>query len=146
MRITEAMNFQSYDSDLRFQKKKPYRHGSRKQSCGDNIYFYDAINNCWDQRDSFHSKADGTPEAKHIARDTGTNRVLISSDFVYFGGFGPMFPEDLRSFDGQDICKTGRGRSCFEDTNLIEHFVHWIRSLGLAGYQDAPFEWKTLRV
>jgi hypothetical protein len=145
MRITEALDFQSYNSDPRFQKKKPYRRGSRKQSCGDNIYFHDTINGCWKQRDSFHSKADGSSEPKHIARDTGTNRVLISTDFVYFGGFGPMFPKDLRSFNGQDICKAGIGRSCFKDADLIGHFVHWIRSLDLAGYQGAPFEWKTLR-
>lgn len=145
MRVTEVMNFTAYDADFRFDKKKPYRNGSRKQSCGDNIYYYDSLNHCWGQRDSFHSKPDGTAEPKHIVRDTGTDRVLISSDFVYFGGFGPEFPEDLRNFNGQDICKTGIGRSCFNDPNLIANFVRWFRTLGVAGYQAAPFEWKTLR-
>jgi hypothetical protein len=145
MRVTEALSFQEYDADPRFQDKKPYRWGSRKQSCGDNIYFYDVRNGGWGQRDSFHSKVDGSPQPQHIARDTGVNRVLISSDFVYFGGFGPTFPEDLRQFQWQDVCKTGRGRSCFDNPALIAHFVHWVRSLDATGYQAAPFEWKTLR-
>ena len=39
MRVTEAMTFDEYGRDPRFESKKPYRNGSRKQSCGDNIYF-----------------------------------------------------------------------------------------------------------
>lgn len=34
MRITESMTFDEYSRDPRFESKKPYRNGSRKQSCG----------------------------------------------------------------------------------------------------------------
>jgi hypothetical protein len=145
MRVTETLSFSEYDSDLRFQRKKPYRNGSRKQSCGDNIYFRNSKNDPWHQRDSFHSMRDGTPNPEHIARDTGADQVLISNDFVYFGGYGPKFPQALRDFHGLDICKTGIGRSCFDDKELIQHFVGWIRSLNASGYQSAPFEWRSLR-
>jgi hypothetical protein len=145
MRVTEILRFRDYDTDQRFDQKKPYRYGSRKQSCGDNIYYRNAANDGWDQRDSFHTKPDGTPNPEHIARDTGVDRVLVSEDFVYFGGYGPKFPNELRNFEGYNICKSGIGRSCFEHPKLIEEFVQWIRSLGVSGYQSAPFEWRTLR-
>lgn len=145
MRVTEAMTFDEYSSDPRFRSKIPYRNGSRKQSCGDNIYFRVPPDGPWQQRDSFHSKPDGTSNAQHIQRDTHVNRVLISEDFVYFGGIGPEFPDELRDDGGRPLCKRGIGWSRFEDVNLIQEMVDWIRGLGLRGYQGPPFEWITLR-
>jgi nucleoside-diphosphate-sugar epimerase len=144
MRVTEALTFQQYATDPRFEKKKPFRYGSRRQSCGDNIYFPNALNGGWSQRDSFHSNVDGTANPAHIARDTGVNRVLVSDDFVYFGGYGPSIPSALRDSKGKHVCKIGIGRTIFDEQPLIAQFEHWIRSLG-SGYQDAPFEWKKLR-
>ncbi|MGS1116516.1 Nmad2 family putative nucleotide modification protein [Castellaniella sp. UC4447_H14] len=145
MRVTEAMGFQAYNDDPRFSKKKPYRRGSRKQSCGDNIYFHDATCTKWLQRDSFHSNKDGGLHPKHMRIDTGSDRVLISDDYVYFGGYGPAIPKHLRNFHGLDVCKSGRGYYAFENQELIAQFVHWIRSLGMSNYQGAPFEWRMLR-
>ena len=145
MRVTEALSFQGYDADPRFQSKKPYRQGSRMQSCGDNIYYPSALPASWNQRDSFHSQPDGTASPEHIARDTGTNRVLVSDDFVYFGGYGPLFPGVLRNHEGLDVCKTGIGRTIFDQPDLINAFVEWIRSMHVTGYQSAPFEWRALR-
>src|SRR5262245_55608098 len=42
MRVTDTKTFRAYDADPRFESKKPYRRGSRKQSCGDNIYYPNA--------------------------------------------------------------------------------------------------------
>lgn len=145
MKVTEALDFHSYSLDPRFRQKIPYRNGSRKQSCGDNIYYRNAANSEWLQRDSFHSKEDGNLNPLHVARDTKVDRVLISNDYVYFGGYGPIFPEHLRNFDGLDVCKSGIGFKTFCDSELISHFNHWIRSLGVSGYQAAPFEWRMLR-
>jgi hypothetical protein len=145
MRVTETLRFEEYDQDQRFQRKKPYRFGSRKQSCGDNIYFKIEGGAGWGQRDSFHSKPDESPNPDHVTRDTGVDRILISDDFVYFGGNGPRFPENMRDSLGRDLCKTGIGYSCFDETKLIESFVQWVRSFGVRGYQGAPYEWGTLR-
>lgn len=145
MRITEAMGFDDYDRDVRFASKRPYRAGSRKQSCGDNIYFRAPDGVSWLQRDSFHSSADGTLHQQHLDIDTAVDRVLVSDDFVYFGGEGPPIPEDLLDHDGRWICKSGIGRSCFDDALLIRDFESWVRGLGVWGYQGAPFEWLTLR-
>lgn len=145
MRVTETVTFDAYAADPRFASKIPYRNGSRKQSCGDNIYFRDNPTATWQQRDSFHSRDDGTTNEQHVRRDTAVNRVLISDDFVYFGGNGPDFPHYLQDSRGRSVCKSGIGRTCFEDPRLIEEFERWISSLGVKGYQSAPFEWMTLR-
>src|SRR3546814_5882884 len=102
MRVAEVMTFKSYGADPRFQAKKPYRRGSRKQSCGDNIYYRDATNRQWLQRDSFHSNLDGSRRADHVQRDTGVNRVLASDEFIYFGGTGPRIPASLTAANGRD--------------------------------------------
>ena len=145
MQVTEAMTFASYNSDVRFERKKPFRNGSRKQSCGDNIYFKANGSNAWSQRDSFHSNSDGTKHGEHVRIDTAVDRVLISDDFVYFGSAGPEIPGEIVNSAGQHICKKGIGRSCFREDRVLNDFVAWIRALGARGYQDAPFEWVTLR-
>lgn len=144
MKVTEILSFDEYSVDPRFSSKKPYRSGSRKQSCGDNIYYRGDEQSIWKQRDSFHAQADGTPNPDHINKDTSVNRILISNDYVYFGGEGPTFPEDLKSREGHPICKSGIGHACYDDPNVIVDLEKWVRSLG-AGYQGAPFEWLTLR-
>ncbi|TBD04824.1 hypothetical protein ELH21_10710 [Rhizobium leguminosarum] len=145
MLITEQVTFDQYDSDPRFKAKKPIRNGSRKQSAGDNIYYHAAGIAGWSQRDSFHSQANGGPNPKHVANDTKVDRVLLSDDYIYFGGEGPEFPANLVDNRGRHICKNGIGRSKFKDEVMEGAFVAWIRSLGPGGLQGAPFEWLTLR-
>jgi hypothetical protein len=145
MRVTEIMTMDAYSIDARFESKKPIRNGSRKQSCGDNIYFRGKHRDAWQQRDSFHSDNDGNINIKHVERDTKVNRVLISDDFVYFGGAGPKFLPDLNSSEGKPLCVSNRGYSCFKDTQLIQKLEQWVRSFGGIGFQGAPLEWITLR-
>jgi hypothetical protein len=145
MRVTEIMTFDEYGADPRFEAKKPFRKGSRKQSCGDNIYFRVAPDAPWQQRDSFHSRPDGSLNPDHVLRDTGVDRVLVSNDFVYFGGEGPEFPVELKDQQGRSLCKSGRGLSAFDDPHLVVRLQQWIRGLGEGGYQGAPFEWLMLR-
>jgi hypothetical protein len=145
MCVGEIMPFEAYDADLRFQTKKPYRRGSRKQSSGDNIYYRDPVSREWLQRDSFHSNADGSRRADHVLRDTGVNRVLVSDDFVYFGGDGPKLPNELIATDGRPLSKTGIGYYVFDDLAFIARVEAWLRSLDMNGYQGPPFEWISLR-
>jgi hypothetical protein len=145
MQVTEAITFDEYDIDPRFSRKKPYRRGSRKQSCGDNIYSRTVLPGPWEQRDSFHSLADGSTNPKHVTRDTGVNRVLISDRFVYWGGNGPKVPANLVDVGGWSIVHAGIGRSRFEDPALAANFVAWLHSLDAWGYQGPPYEWLSLR-
>jgi hypothetical protein len=145
MRVSETMPFDAYDADPRFNRKKPYRFGSRKQSCGDNIYFRTNAASAWQQRDSFHSQENGDRHAKHVDIDTRVNRVLISNDFVYWGGEGPLIPDALSDGRGRHLCKTGIGYSVFDDPDLLTRFEAWIAEVGVHGYCGAPFEWISLR-
>ena len=145
MRVTEIMSFDGYSADPRFAPKKPFRKGSRKQSCGDNIYYRYDPEGGWQQRDSFHSRENGEPHPSHTRRDTSVNRVLISDHFVYFGGEGSKFPGHLEASDGRLLCKRGIGRSCFNDPELIKKLEGWIGGMGVVGYQGRPQEWISLR-
>lgn len=144
MRVEEALSWDQYGADPRFMRKKPFRRGSRKQSCGDNIYLRMGPGAQWQQRDSFHSREDGSADLDHINRDTSVDRVLISRQFVYFGGDGPPIP-DLRDALGRSLCKVGIGHSKFDDAVLTTAFENWLESLGVGGFQSVPFEWLSLR-
>lgn len=137
MRVSGALSFQQYWRDARFQQKKPNLSRSRMHACGDNIYRLGAGG--WVQLDSFHTHADGSPNPRHISRDTSTNRILFSDDFIYFGGQGPKLPAPFRR--GKDICVSGIGRKVFEDQSFIHDFAGWIRELGEAGYRGRPMDW-----
>lgn len=144
MRVGETLTWDQYSADPRFQSKRPFRRGSRKQTCGDNIYFRNAADTPWQQRDSFHSRPDGSADPDHVKRDTGVDRVLVSQEFVYTGGQGPLLP-DLRDAQGRAICKHGIGHSKFDDPMLIAAFVLWLRGLDMMGFKGVPFEWLSLR-
>lgn len=144
MQVAETPKFEDYDADPRFLGKRPFRRGSRKQSCGDNIYHRDVETGEWRQRDSFHSRADGSINPDHVRRDTGVNRVLVAERFVYFGGEGPIVPSELVDSRGRPLIKKGIGRSRFDDAALVDSFENWIASLGVSGFQGRPQEWIAL--
>lgn len=147
MKVTESLSFNKYYSDPRFQHKKPVLTGSRKQARGDNIYHCN--DGIWGQADSFHSNDDGSPKPEHISRDTKVDRVLISDDFIYFGGSALTIPPGL-SCNGKSICHKARGRSKFSDSIaeqeiLIQNFERWIRSLETSGFIAPPFDWSDIQ-
>ena len=141
MRVTEVMSFNRYWSDSRFQQKKPNLRGSKKQAFGDNIYYRDLVTGKWCQLDSHHSYPDGTPNISNINNDTKTDRVLISDDYIYWGGEGPQILAKYRNFCGFDLCKGGRGYKCKFPENMVTDFVEWIRSLEGQGYCGTPLDW-----
>ena len=58
------------------------------QAFGDNIYHHLA-NGEWAQEKSVHSYENGGPNLVNVRTDTKTDRVLIATDFAYFGGLVP---------------------------------------------------------
>lgn len=141
MRVRETTNFQNYWQDSRFLRKRPMRQGSRKQSCGDNIYHRSADDSQWLQLDSFHTNPDGSIKPDHVARDTGTDRILISNDYYYFGGEGPEIPAVFRDPSRYDLCRKVRQRKRLEDDEWIAEFVAWLRTFGDPGYCGRPLDW-----
>ena len=140
MRINEVFSFSDYWHDLRFLSKRPNMNGSKKQAFGDNIYHKNNSNGSWMQEDSHHSLSDGTPNSRNIDHDTKVDRVLISTEYFYWGGYGPKIPKRFRGFKNVDICAK-RGHKNFFPEEMTNQFVTWLFSLDEAGYCYEPREW-----
>ena len=125
MQVTETLEFPEYWQDPRFARKRPMRRGSRKQSCGDNIYFKNADGN-WGQLDSFHTNADGSLKPEHVKRDTGE---------------GPVIPAQFCDPNHYDICRKVRQRKRLEDHEWIAEFAGWLSSFGDPGFYGKPVDW-----
>ena len=139
MRVTETMTFNEYWKDERFRRKKPNMRGSMKQAFGDNIYFQDDTGQ-WHQQDSHHSYRDGMPNAHNIKNDTQADRVLLSTEYAYWGGSGPEMPQRFSDDYGLDIFAL-RNHKCRFSKKLVNDFLTWFRNLGASGYLGAPLDW-----
>ena len=136
MRIGEIISFDQYWADSRFARKIPVMNGSLQQRFGDNIYHRQGSK--WIQADSRHSQVGSEPNEKNLERDTGsTDRVLLGTDFTYWGGEGPKIPARLNNF----VHRSPGHRSSFSEDEILK-FVVWIRSLGMSGLVADPYEWR----
>ena len=140
MKITEALTTTQYWNDQRFERKKPNLYRSWASASGDNIYEPLGPSK-WGQLDSYHSGPNGQPNNGHIKCDTKVERVLISDDFVYFGGEGPKLPEIFLRGGTSKILKTGQGYQRIRNENVITEFEGWLNSLNRKGYQGEPWDW-----
>ena len=134
MRVTEEMTFDAYWMDPRFCGKRPDIYGNRVQVCGDNIYFREKDGN-WHQERSLHDR-------HQILRDTSTDRVLVSDDYIYWGGDGPEIPDRFHNYgeEGEDIRKKGPGHKNRFSPDLARDFFKWLCSLGESGLVGEPFD------
>ena len=139
MQVTEVMGYNQYWNCGYFVRKKPNLRGSIKQAFGDNIYFKNRSGK-WCQKNSHHSYNDGSPNLANICNDTKADRVLISTNYIYWGGSGPEIPQQFRNYNGYDICAM-RGHKSIFPKELVEDFVAWLRSLNISGFQDEPLDW-----
>lgn len=139
MRVSAAMAFNAYWEDAIFRCKRPNLRGSVKQAFGDNIYSTDK-NGEWLQRNSHHSLSDGSPNVLNIERDTQTDRVLVGTEYAYWGGSGPTIPVKFRNYCGEDICGR-RGHKCRFSEALVEEFTGWFSDLNVHGYCGDPAGW-----
>ena len=126
MRVKEVLTFNEYWRDERFLAKRPNPDGGVTESCGDNIYHFDHETGCWCQEIAGYYC-----RLKQRKEDTSVDRVLISDDFVYWGGKGPLLPE----FQGFNLIKTGPGYRVNFPERVVEEFIAWIRGLQAEGQQ-----------
>jgi len=110
-----------------------------KQAFGDNIYFKDEQGQ-WQQKNSHHSIKDGSPNLHNIRHDTQTDRILIGSDYSYWGGSGPKIPGRFRNYNGKDICAIRNHKNKFSD-QMVREFIDWYRKIGIKGFQYKPSDW-----
>jgi len=124
MRIDECLTFDEYWNEPRFRAKRPIRNGSRRMMVGDNIYNRRSLSAQWHQEDSHHSLPDGQPNPSNIANDTQTNRVLVSSHFVYFGSLAPTVPSEILNAIGY---KNGRAYRVFFQMDSVP-LIEWLNN------------------
>lgn len=139
MRVDEAMTFDEYWNDERFQCKKPSFDRALKYCYGDNIYHH-AKNGTWLQANSHHSKEGGAVNEDNLKRDTRVNRVLVSKAYWYFGADALELPSEYI-----DILPNGRNykRFCMEEISLKwVNFQKWIKSKFAMGQHGLPCKWK----
>ena len=140
MKVTECLSTTDYWHDPRFEKKKPNLLLNWVTASGDNIYEPLGCGR-WHQLHSYHSREDGSCMDKHVARDTGVQRILVSDEFIYFGGEGPRLPKCfLMGGEFQMIC-TRRHHRRIKNEPTIVALDTWINSLGLTDFQGKPWDW-----
>lgn len=141
MQVDSALTFEEYWALPEFQSKKPSRTGSVKQALGDNIYSRASDASTWQQIDSHHSFADGSPNPRNIANDTQTNRILIGRRFAYWGSEGPLIPKEFLGMNGQPTMTLTRGYKNQFPADFVNAFVNWFEERAEQGYMGKPFKW-----
>lgn len=134
MQVEEILPMENYWLDERFQFKKPVLNGSLVKMYGDNFYHKNADNE-WIQENSAHSLHDGTPNEKHVKKDTRGVNVLISRRFFYFGDKAPKIPEELKG-----VCHTGVGEKIIKP-EFNERLLQWIATNFSQGINGDPINW-----
>mgnify|MGYP006865008034 CR=1 FL=1 len=139
MRVKEVCTFDEYWADQKYLRKRPQMNGSRMVRYGDNIYHRDATGS-FVQEDSFHSLPHGQTSVGNLNRDTRkTDRVLLASEYAYWGGSGPQVPAHLRHF-----IKKGPGHKCRFSSTDVTDFSSWLFSFDDRGFLGTPAHWQFL--
>jgi Nucleotide modification associated domain 2 len=140
LRVSGKCSFQEFWGNPRFAIKRPFFNGSLCRAYGDNIYHQDAEGR-WIQEKSHHSFADGTVNEGNLLTDTGSDNILWSDDFAYFGRAAPPIPRHLRAFDGDDLYPTGRSYRVHFSAGLVAAVDAWFRALPVRGRLGRPVAW-----
>lgn len=136
MRVKETLTFDQYWNDDRFISKRPVFNKGVMHMYGDNIYHHDGDN--WMQERSHHSMEDGSINYINLNRDTGTNRVLIATEFCYFGNNAITIPQEFNM-----LIAHGIGHRVSEDNEVINNFISYIRDNYEMIVQGTPYSRKT---
>jgi hypothetical protein len=139
MRVAETPTFEEYWVDNRFLLKRPFLRGSFKQAFGDNIYHRDPQTEKWLQENSHHSLLTGKANWSNVKHDTHANRVLVGTEFTYWGASAPSIPVRFRRQQIYDVC-AHRGHKCIFPQQFVDSFVSWYKSLLVTGYAGQPKE------
>lgn len=102
---------------------------------GDNIYHHEGGK--WVQELSHHSKADGSINYSNLNRDTGTDRVLIATEFYYLGNNAITIPQEFSI-----LIAHGIGHRVSKDTEVIANFIDYMQNNFEMIVQGTPYSRK----
>ncbi|MEQ1955206.1 hypothetical protein [Mesorhizobium sp. CN2-181] len=134
MRVESDTTFDEYWTG--FPLKRAVLNGGMKVRFGDNIYHRNKKTGAWIQEDSRHSQHGAVVNETNLKRDTGTtDRVLLSTEFVYWGDQAPKMPAGLAKFHiGQPSYKK------FTDADAAP-LLTWVGTLNQSGRVGDPIDW-----
>lgn len=136
MKVGEIHTFDEYWQDKRFLRKRPVFNRAMYCAYGDNIYHHE--DGEWIQETSHHSNLDGTINYNNLEHDTQTDRVLVSTEFLYFGNNAIEIPNE---FEG--LIAIGRNHRIERDENLIRSFIMWLKENYSYGIHGTPYSKKS---
>ena len=136
MQVAETLTFDQYWADDRFRSKRPVFNKGMIHKYGDNIYHHNGER--WVQELSHHSMENGSINYINLNRDTGTNRVLVATDFFYFGCNAISVPTKF-----ENLIAHGIGHRVSEDIDLINEFISYMNQNYEMAVQGAPYSRKT---
>jgi len=138
MEVEESIGFDGYWGGQRFEKKKPRLDAEEAAKQGDNIYKPSKTHSRgFRQLPSAHSKTrfgkSENEEAKE--RDLKGERVLVSTNFVYFGSKPKKLPPKLKCLI------VGRGYRCHFSEEVRKDFLGFARKHKKKGVLAPPGDW-----
>lgn len=136
MRVDETMTFDEYWEESRFRIKRPVFNKSKMYMYGDNIYHH--VGNKWMQEPSHHSNVDGSINYINLERDTQTDRVLIGTEFYYFGNNAISIPTEYSILIGK-----GRNHKVCSEEMLVNDFINYVRCNYRRGINGVPYSRKS---
>lgn len=137
MQISEVVTFDEYWEDARFKSKRPVFNKGIIHMYGDNIYHH--VDDRWMQEPSHHSMKDGSINYANLNRDTQADRVLIATEFYYFGNNAIDIPQEYDKLIGR-----GRNHTVCKDESLIVEFLGYISTNYNKGIQGIPYSRNTV--
>lgn len=135
MQVAEILSFDEYWEDCRFLSKRPVYSKGTNHMYGDNIYHHQDEE--WIQEYSHHSMEDGSINYKNLDRDTQTDKVLIATEFYYFGSNAIDIPQKF-----EDMKWKHRQHGVCNDENKINEFITYIRDNYTVGRHGIPYSRK----
>lgn len=115
MRVEETLTFDEYWRDPRFIKKKPKIPGPKIKMVGDRTYRHEPEDDGWRFETSMHYVPGANQDdGGHVKLDTNVDRILVGSEFTYWGKTGPEVPPHLIG-----LFPSPRGQKCNHDAVLL---------------------------
>ena len=136
MKVDEILSFDQYWSDVRFEKKKPVFNRSVSCMYGDNIYHH--VEEKWAQELSHHSMTDGSINYVNLNRDTQTDKVLVATQFYYFGNNAIEIPKEFDLLIGK-----GRNHKNRYFDKICDKFIDFITENYEVGIHGVPYSRKS---
>ena len=88
----------------------------------------------WVQEPSHHSNTDNSINYLNLNRDTKVDRVLVATEFYYFGSNAISMPEEFEFLIGK-----GRNHRICNDETMIQKFIDYVRHEYRIGIHGIPY-------